>query len=382
MHKKAANLSFKFVFVFCLVMFIWLAGWSQTAFSVRGHVVYSFWLADRLVEHYTNTFELTVDGCNAFVRTPGLKATVGEQVANYEWTLTPTSSWFVTIFEDLPTGYRTKTGRRIGRDSSNKQQVVMEYNAFADIFTNASAPIHLGLITPTWLAYASSCVLKGGTNRIAPIAFMGPGWPHVGGENLISLAAISAAIPHLPERITQFGNEAVYEFLNRIQREYLSQGDFPQIYRGGFTNAVYETLSWTNVGNLSLPDRYRVIRFVPKVGGGDSSEVERLLIYEGFADSFSTEVANKIIVPPRLPPWSRVADYRYSAENREPHMYQSSDGATLSYEQILKNERVSRVGEGSSRSRAFVLALMIFPAVLLPVGWIIMQRRNKKQPNT
>ncbi len=131
----------------------------------------------------------------------------------------------------------------------------------ANLFLNPSVvpDYGFGLITPVWLAYASSWFYqRAGQHRTEPVFFMGSGFraSHLTVESKWELARQP---PRMLVWMCDFtdGNQYREEHGTLIKERLPAPFDKPT------TNAFYEALSWTNLGPLRFPLEWRVVQYKP-----------------------------------------------------------------------------------------------------------------------
>ena len=360
------------------ILFSSVATDAARKFSVSGKVEYKFWIGDQLAEQQTNSFEVSVDGCSTLIvsqENPLIPYDSNSvQVEKYEHNANSTSSWFTAYFKERLGSERLDDGRRTIKTSQG-QKTVIEHNAFVDIYTNSAPPNHIGLITPAWLAYASSCAWpSANTNKVYPMAFMGPGWPHIGGNTLTCNVSKSKNYPNAIERVVEYADEKVLIFVNETHKRFLGKEAFPDLYKQGYTNAVFEVLTWTNFNEIFLPLRFRLTRFIPRYGGKSVDELDTLAIYEGVGESFDKSIIGPV-TRRSAPQWSRIADYRFSPPNGEPAIYTAKDGKILTSSdlQLLKQPNTEAANGGVIR-----LALILMAVVPIAFVFLWKKARNKK----
>jgi hypothetical protein len=380
---QSERLKFKFAcFVTLLLLVTAFVVRADTGYEIHGKVEYRFWVAGNIADQETNSFSITAIDCRSQIRVSGIPTPEGRQVESYEHISTPDLSWFTTIFKEQPNdSLRNQDGLIL--DVTNKR-LDKVYNAYVDLYTNPFPPVHIGLISPVWLAYASRCALgPGKKNMIYPMSFMGPGWPDINGNELKCEVYSSTEAPYLPDRIVEYADESVFEFVSGVQQRYLRQPPLPELYRQGFTNSIFEVLSWTNINNLHLPLHFQLIRYVPKSHGESNKDLDVLLVYEGYGELFDANTTGQIVLPEKAQSWSRVDDYRYASVGGQPYLYTSKSGRILSFKELQELKPGGFSGETIVRSntilvRSMVIGLMISPLIFLFVWnyW-----KGKKQLN-
>jgi hypothetical protein len=232
-------------------------------------------------------------------------------------------------------------------------------------------PNHAGFISAAWLAYASACTLSGaGAGEGPPLLFMGQNWNEYGGHKLKYTWRNSEALPRLPEFIVEYADEEAFSLME-ADRTRFGKPPLPAVYRQGFTNAIYQVMTWTNIAGLHLPLRFRFSRYVPKADGAQTNELEVQLSYDGYANTVSESVTGAVGLALQFPKLTRIADYRLGPPGAQPLLYMSEDGRVPTLDdakRVRAGIRQSSVGTKST-IRAVLFSLAIGPVVLFLFLW-------------
>ena len=245
-----------------------------------------------------------------------------------------------------------------------------------------------------WLAYASGRYFQALTNNLLP-----PIWtmedPRTRAHPFMVRAQFitNGAPPGLPSYI---------EYVtDGIHREYhpgkqsLIELPLPPPFDGGFTNAVYEVRSWTNVGGMTLPTWFTFTVFSSPLAGPPI----RRLIVQGSPSAIRTALPNSDLLP-RAPGVVSVADHRFhgsvpgaSASNiAYPFIrYRVTNGMWLGRAELISarsrhEKRLLRIEEaetGQTRMRvAPVLTVMALVLLTLPLCFVLLRRLKHKTHNS
>ena len=104
----------------------------------------------------------------------------------------------------------------------------------------------------------------------------------------------------------------------------------------GFTNAVFQTLEYTNVGGLALPTRATLVTFAPQLGD-PAPRVLRRFSYEIIATNLTAQLLHTGGFKPQLPGVIYVNDMRFSTPANDLHVnYYVSDGQWLTDDQVKR----------------------------------------------
>ena len=156
----------------------------------------------------------------------------------------------------------------------------------------------------------------------------------------------------------------------------------------GFTNAVYHTLEFTNVGGLALTMRATLDTFSPQLGDPGPRVVRRCR-YEIAATNLTTQFLHAGSFKPELPGKTYMNDMRFSTPGNDLHVnYYVSDGQWLGDAEVKQLPefavavgRASRTGFASNRpgnrlSRPVVWAIFALLAALPVVVFFRQSRRG------
>lgn len=301
----------------------------------------------------TNWFEVSVSGCRSAIRT----GSMGDPAVEYfEYVCDGTKS--ALLIKYYPPEVRGLTGRRRPINQANL------------IINPGSVPEYgFGLITPVWLACASSCFFQKNGSQIEPIFYMGPGFRehHLKVEANWSLAGTN---PKLPEWMCDFTDGKAYKDENGV----FQTEPVPTPFDKPTTNAVFSVLSWTKLGDLHLPSKWQVIQYKPNFTS-QTLEVQKIdtaymtAVRDGTSrDSFAIQA----------PEYTRVTDRTLEARGVPvaEFSYISTNGKILSLSEMsqqrnfmpILKEGVKRVLVPKKRS-PLVVAVLILCFVAVAAVW-------------
>jgi hypothetical protein len=187
-----------------------------------------------------------------------------------------------------------------------------------------------GLITPVWIATASSCFFQNSKSRqIEPIVSMGRGFREYSLKVLADWK-LSSANPKLPEWMFDFADGKQY----REEKSQLISENLAEPFDHPHTNLIYSVLSWTNLGDLHVPLEWKVVQYQPNFATG---VVEPKIIDAGHTASLRKGTARSSFQI-AAPEYTRVVDRTLRAQGvpvRE-YAYITTNGDLLSALEITK----------------------------------------------
>lgn len=235
-----------------------------------------------------------------------------------------------------------------------------------------------GLISFVWIAYASAEFYSGQrTNYIDPVLDMGTGFR----ENELRVRAewtLSPHAPALPEWMCDYGDG------NQYSEEHgeLIRKPFPKPFNSPMTNCVYEVLSWTNIGEVTLPSAWRLTEFRVNL---EAKKYEIKAITTGITASADVQIPSGEFVIRGLAD-TRVLDRRLPAQGIPIRVvdYFSTNGSLLTLDQLrarpefrpaLADGLGARLAATKRRTTLLVIvAIFGFPSVFLL--WNALRRKK------
>ncbi len=90
-------------------------------------------------------------------------------------------------------------------------------------------------------------------------------------------------------------------------------------HRGGYTNGIYQVLSWTNFSRVEVPLHFRYSRFSPPGTNQPASGLILQMTYDGHASNVVVlKDVTPFVLPKQLPKFTRVSDYRFTPASTLP----------------------------------------------------------------
>jgi AraC-like DNA-binding protein len=226
-----------------------------------------------------------------------------------------------------------------------------------------------------WLAYSSGCYFASRTNnQIEPVYWFG-GQPFF--DDRLTLPAewsLHEQPPHLPSRVVYFNDGLI----RGIGQDGMAK-TFPnqEPYSGGFTNAIYQVISYAQIGKHTLPAEFSLLLYRPKPDGKSRSEViaTRAFTFR-ITSSHPIEPAEQFI--PTIPGVTSVkdrrfletigSDYNYVITNRWPAIVEIQGNPRYKATVMMRaKQNESKAGKTKTYSTVAVLIVisLISAAVLL-----------------
>lgn len=260
----------------------------------------------------SNWFEVSVSGCRSAIRTGGM----GDKAIDY--------------FEYVSDG--------------TNSELLIKYKPRKEFLWNPKAPINqanvtinsgvipeygFGMITPVWVACASSCFFQKAGGPIEPIFFWDPGLR----EYHLKVKAnwsLSAQNPQLPERVCDFTDGKDYNWEHGI----LKTEPLPKPFDKPATNCIFSVLSWTRLGDLHLPSKWQAVYYQPDLTN-QTLEVRMIdTAYTTAVRSGTSRTSFEI----QAPEYARITDCTLEAQGVpvRHYTYISTNGNILSLSEIRK----------------------------------------------
>jgi hypothetical protein len=350
---------------------------SEPSYDVVGNLQHRILLDGKLFYAQTNEFAVQVRG--SLVRIRAWEFTNNENVVpvkDYVFVTDGSTGYQITTFDVNPNA--------VAKSQTDVGKQLRTFNAFVDVFTNTCPPNMTGNMGPVWIATASTAFMQRqgqrGGNMYAEYPVC-PDWPDIGGERLKASWSLSGQLPYLPESLVEYADKGVFNVVNNFFERW-KQKTFPQIYKDGFTNAVYEVLNWKNVGGLHIPSHFRLTSYLPMYDGSRASQLQVQSTYDGYIRTITTTQLDAITVSPKIPTWSRINEYRYGTIDNHPITYTSQTGDLLTKNEVLKLMRggvqfAAKSNIIASRHRKIIWACF-FCLTMLPICILLFKkfRRN------
>jgi len=220
-----------------------------------------------------------------------------------------------------------------------------------------------------WLAYAATCYFQSQTSSfIEPaMAFDGFGGTYepAGHEKLRAEWTLTSSKPNLPAQVVYFGDG--YKTI-RGRRAKLAPP-----YDRGFTNAIYQVATFTNVSGLTLPLDASLKVFTSRPGAAVAEDLRVLVEYRVHLTSAGKSV-DAVTFQPALPGVTllddrRVGPLQYFATNQWPQVAMLDTGAYfMQLRAINANPPPAR--------RPLSLRIFMIVTLLLPIVAYMVWRRK------
>lgn len=182
-----------------------------------------------------------------------------------------------------------------------------------------------GLLNPVWLAYCSHLDLADSISNstgYTPIFSMGSVFRENGGLANIQYILNSNA-PHFLQNLVESGDFKRFDAL-----------DLPAPSTGFFTNAFYAVANWTNIANLTVPQKFYATNLY--VMGGFGVVKSARIIYEGTTLNIKL---NGAIPSPMIPSVTRIVERRSAfVKPLLEFSYTTTNGILMNREKLILNE--------------------------------------------
>ena len=345
-------------------------------FEVSGVVrTTSFNLSEKS-QTFEATFRASVDGPNVAIRAKILSQT---NIDYYEYTTEGTNSFLQTRFSDdvLATeayqnihGKWEKVPLKGGAQRPQNQATLI-------IRPGVIPEFGYDFITSVWLAYGSKYAY-GETNEgmVAPLFDMGPGFREAG-KKVRAQWMLQSEPPGLVRYLADYSDGNEYTKIGT----QVKVTPLPEPFNKGFTNSLFTTSVWTNIGKLVIPTSFRLSRFGSDLSGSGGPRLRLLYACSGSAQAVAEGVSRsdfKYHVPERC----RVVDYSLPSIGVPLNMYTylSVSGAVADLKQLEKSPAFRAT---LKRSRAvskdplkrFIIYIILFALLAVPVAVIVRHGR-------
>lgn len=263
---------------------------SAVSYEATGVVEQSYFQGDGSQGLVTNWFRVAVSDRQAVIRTGGM---TDPAVEFFEYSCDGSeSALLIKYFEDY---------RPPGSDKH------FQLLCYANLFVNSGVvpEYGFGLITPVWLAYASSGFYqRSDPHHTEPVFSMGSGFR----ANHLTVESRWQFAPEAPRMLAWMvdfsdGNQ-YHEDEGKLLKERL-----PPPFDKPATNAFVSVLSWTNFGKLHLPLEWRVVQY--KVNLNELSLEPRITTH-GYTLTVSNGTS-RVDFRPEFPLITRVIDRTFQA---------------------------------------------------------------------
>ena len=330
-------------------------------------------------------FSVIVDDCTWRIRTQFPETNILE----LDYCESGTDGISVYVLKSFVPSVTNKTTKHVTR--VNGKRVVEER---VGTWPKAEGHVYLGVApkpdesfsAPIWLAMASRCVIN--TNQTGRLPQV---WPFDDHELLaqeFSLQVqwqILSANGNFPERIVFFSDGNYYG--RRSGESIIIRA--PPPYDQGYTNAIYFVKSITNLGGVSFPKEFALLRYKPKFGGNSTNDLVLLTEYASTVEHLEEFHGGKPLLP-EVPPSVAIVDNRFFSELGQSVVYLSTRQGWLTTEEVRKlpNYKMKKISSGFSANMASkkinlqlvrtILLICLVGPVITAMFWLY--RKNQTKP--
>src|SRR6478736_220043 len=201
---------------------------------------------------FESRFEASVMGSNVYI-----KATIlgDEEIDSFEYRSTGKDSSLTSNYnkEYSPSNVTSFVDGKLQLTPTKGKQRSVN-NATVMLRTNLVPPDGYEFVTIVWLALGSKARFITSSHGILdPVVFVDPGFRE-SDSKLESYWSINPVLPNALEFLSEYHNGNNYS-----NKGIGNPKKLPAPFDSGFTNAVFQTTAWTNVGGLTLPLRFELV---------------------------------------------------------------------------------------------------------------------------
>lgn len=347
-------------------------------FGVDGEITVTYYRQGQLLRKGNYDFTIEVEDASSRIRVFGGMWNLVEFI-EYGWDKT-NSHLLIKFLADRTTKtvWRAEGGNvtSVALDKPAKAQ----NEATLKLYKADELPQSNYGLEPVWLAYASAHYFQArkSGDKIEAV------WNLASGEResrilLTSVWRLNADTPRLLESMSDFADGKRYDTTG----SRVVVGQMPKPFDSEYTNSIYETLSWTNVADVSVPYRFRVTRYVPDFNAVSQPSLLLSQVYEGTVKQMRSMSASKTFaanIPGGVP--SQILDKRFATVGGPVGMvsYFSPTGAIMSMEEAKKSHAYKQaLGDpepkvSSEKSRSLLIVIFLI-SLVFPV-WILAKRKT------
>ncbi len=375
--RRGIPLSKRLALSAALYCILALASSSKGAIRIDGSILLRGYtpLGECFVER-SRTFDLVLEGCSWQVRLADTSTNRHADLLFWNIFSDGQDVFYLEQYDPVP---RARTVFDPQTNQTLKKHVALSPNAYVD---PGCFPHHRStLAAPLFLAYGSGCHLAtNSTGRLRQT------W-EFDDENLeyttFTLAAewiLTKSSPHFAERVVYHCDGKYHA--NSKGKSVVVEAAPP--YNHGWTNAVYEVLSMTNLAGFPVPHRARFTRFAPRPEGTKASDLIILTTIDIETKNLSS--TDQAPALPAIEPGLLVNDNRFRPEIQSPIAYQS-DGGWLTARQVRKLPDFApqfRIATPPSKPFATVTPVLGYCVlaglvVVPPLLWLVRRVRKASQ---
>ena len=348
---------------------------AREAYEAHGSVEQRWLKTDLSWGTTTNWFWAAVSNCNCIIRTGGM---ADNAVEYFEYWSDGVSSTLLTKYAPLTNLLVATRPLKNGVSLKTNSVPYKVLNDATLIINHGVIPEYgFGLITPVWLALASSCFYQCAvSNKSDPVIFIGPGFR----ESNLKVAS-GWRLADTPPRLLEWMCTICDGYKYHEEHDTLIKERLQSPFNKAFTNAWYSVLNWTNVNGLLIPREWTLIQLRPSAG---RDFLETNMITSGRTEKVVlSEVEQDLGLP--IPPNTRVLDRSLPSQGipiRE-YAYFTTNGQLLSIPELKRQLNFplmladARQSAYSSTRRRTVLAVSLV-LLCFPVAMVLWRSRHRQ----
>lgn len=349
---------------FCCLFFCALASENASRanpMEFRGSISATKYEGESQVFTITNWYSVVLDGTNSQIRTG---AEGDANVLYSEYGRIGKDSYFMTVLNTARTAQEyIETQGEVVRTIKVDKPFTPINSAMLWVNDGVVADAGLNFITPVWLAYSFGGIFGNGSSQIAnmsPIVSVGSRFRELGGE-----AEVESRFDSRPPKLLAY-------LVERLTGSTFRKLGLQAPFSGDFTNCIYETIAWTNVQDLTIPLRFRVVENILETASQQSR-----VIFEGELTMVKPTNSIPVFPPPLI---TRVVERRRDIVAPYPeYSYTTTDGRLWTRDQILakgqrSGDRLKLQTEGKGKS--YVIVILCF-TIFAPL--VIIRLMHKKR---
>lgn len=224
-------------------------------------------------------------------------------------------------------------------------------------------PYGFEFVTIVWLALGSRCTLPGlGEALVEPVVNIEPGVREARLKTRAHFQAQNGG-PGFLAFMAEFCDGESTALPGQYGAKHLKAP-----FEGGYTNAIFRSIQWTNVAGSEMPSEFELVKFRPDYSEMSSKLLKPTYWLKGHIESYVIGSTKALIPSNHISEPTRVVDYSVTDQTtRNPYSsYNLKNGQLLSPEQVKevlarRNARLATV----SAKRPRILILVVLSAVAL-----------------
>jgi hypothetical protein len=371
----------RFVIAFLVLYVVFLppmpsvAVGAHEAYEAHGSLEQRWLKTDLSWGTTTNWFWAVVSNCNCIIRTGGM---ADNAVEYFEYWSDGVSSTLLTKYAPSTNVFVAARPFKNGVSLKTNSVPYKVLNDATLIINHGVIPEYgFGLITPVWLALASSCFYQSAvSNKSDPVIFIGAGFR----ESNLKVAS-RWHLADTPPRLLEWMCTISDGYRYHEEHDTLIKERLPSPFNKSFTNAWYSVLNWTNVNGLVIPRDWTLIQLRPSTG---EDVLETNMITSGRTQKVFLSRAEQDLGLP-IPPNTRVLDRTLPSQGipiREC-AYFTTNGQLLGIGELKKQLNFplmladARQSAYASTRRRAVLAVSLV-LLCFPVAMVLWRSRHRQ----